>query len=530
MFRSIEDILKCRLLENIPTIPENHRVIKSTKLEDLVYKDLRRDPSELDALENTGAEKLESFPELVQDVFHSLYSISVNMHEDTELSTTARKFNKNIINRVMESDEYPALKLITEGRELEAVTAVNEFSDKLLSSLDELLKDVSGEKGTLKVLAGLEKQCTELKDSINQMAEQLESLKGSGADTSQLEKKALDAAQKLQSKANQMERLNTMVDQNLAKNKDAVSAIISSAVNDAAGKAQEMASLVSAWGHGPGQSGKMDPAAVASLTQRVKNSPRLSGITRLLGRYKQVLEKQMKDSYCYGRGEKYDIEQGNKLDRLVTSEYALLASPETIPLFMHKYQRRSLKQYRRREPDTKGKGDIIVCLDESGSTKGGKEYWGKALSLTLLEATAKRKCSFALIHFSDNGCFITHRFHPSSYSPEDIMAVAETFLDGGTDFETPLNEAMQLIAGEKPSFNKADIVFITDGECNINRSFLESYRNIKQALKFRTIGILLDKGSGSCSTRSLESFCDSIYRTSEMDEDSIAGAVIAAAV
>ena len=40
----------------------------------------------------------------------------------------------------------------------------------------------------------------------------------------------------------------------------------------------------------------------------------------------------------------------------------MLASPQTVPLFVKKYQQRRLKQYRRREPVHKGMGDIICCL------------------------------------------------------------------------------------------------------------------------------------------------------------------------
>lgn len=110
------------------------------------------------------------------------------------------------------------------------------------------------------------------------------------------------------------------------------------------------------------------------------------------------------------------------------------------------------------------------------------------------------------------------------------MAAAETFLDGGTDYETPLNESMQLMTREKESFSKAEIVFITDGECSISQSFLDSYKKNKKTVKFRTIGILLDRGSGSFNIGSLKTFCDVIYRTSEMDDDGIARAVISSSV
>ena len=530
MFKNLDEIFRSGILNDIKIQPYTHRVLKNTRLEELIYRDVRTNAPELDTLETMGLEKLESFKELVQDVFHSLYSINVNFRDESDLSTTARKFNRTILGKVMDSEEYPSLKILSEGREIESAAALGEFSEKILMSLDELLKNVSGEKGTLKVLSGMEKQCRSLKESIEQMAEQIEGLQTSGTDTIQLEKKALEAANKLESKINQVERLNSMVDRNLASNKDTITDIVKAAVKDAADKAQEMSDLISAWGAGPGQGGKMDLATVASLAGRVRSSSKLSEMTKLLGRYKQVLEKQAKTGYTYGRGEKYDIELGKNVERLVSSEYALLSTPETMPLFIQKYQKKALKQYRRRQPISKGKGDIIACLDESDSTAGGKEYWGKALALTLLEAAAKRRRSFALIHFSDKDSIKTNRFHPGNYSPEDIMSAAETFLTGGTDFETPLGEALQLMTGEASFFSKADLVFITDGVCGIGKEFLEAYKKSKKALRFRTTGILLDKGEGSCSTSSLKSFCDAIYRSSEMDEDNIARAVIAAAI
>lgn len=147
MFRNLDEIFKSGILNNTGNAPGTHRVLKNTRLEELVYRDVRSTSPELDALEEKGLEKLESFKELVQDMFHSLYSINVSLRNESELSTTARKFNRNILNKVMDSEEYPVLKLLTEGRELESVAAIGEFSGKLLEHLDELLKNVSGEKG-----------------------------------------------------------------------------------------------------------------------------------------------------------------------------------------------------------------------------------------------------------------------------------------------------------------------------------------------------------------------------------------------
>ena len=48
-------------------------MLKSTKLEDAAYRDLRRGDNELDALEKACGEKLSTFPALSRDIYQSFY-------------------------------------------------------------------------------------------------------------------------------------------------------------------------------------------------------------------------------------------------------------------------------------------------------------------------------------------------------------------------------------------------------------------------------------------------------------------------
>ena len=201
----------------------------------------------------------------------------------------------------------------------------------------------------------------------------------------------------------------------------------------------------------------------------------------------------------------------------------MLASPETLPLFLRKYQRRQIKQYRRREPIYKGAGDIICCLDESGSTSGELASWGKAVALTLLEIAESEGRKFALIHFSGPGSFKTDVFLPKQYCLEDKLRAAETFLDGGTDFRTPLEEAMRLIRNN--GFENADIVFITDGECELDEIQIMELREVQSERCFTITGVLLDKDDVG-KDFSLKSFCQGVYRTSELTEYQIVWEVI----
>ena len=201
----------------------------------------------------------------------------------------------------------------------------------------------------------------------------------------------------------------------------------------------------------------------------------------------------------------------------------MLATPETLPLFLRKYQRRQIKQYRRREPIYKGAGDIICCLDESGSTAGECAAWGKAVALTLLEIAESEGRKFALVHFSGPGRFQTDRFLPKQTTVEDKLRAAETFLDGGTDFCTPMNEALRLMQEE--GFDNADIVFITDGECALTQEYISELQEKQVERRFMITGILLDQ-ENSCIPFSLNEFCQNTYRVSKLDRDAIVRSLV----
>ena len=97
------------------------------------------------------------------------------------------------------------------------------------------------------------------------------------------------------------------------------------------------------------------------------------------------------------------------------------------------------------------------------------------------------------------------------------MNAAKTFLGGGTNFKQPLDEAIRLM---DTGFENADIVFLTDGRCELPEDYLAKLRKEQTARKFTVTGILLDAGSPGMDF-SLTPFCQKIYRTSELAGDEI---------
>lgn len=123
---------------------------------------------------------------------------------------------------------------------------------------------------------------------------------------------------------------------------------ISKAVSAAVEKAEEVQNIIGAWSDTPGDLKKDE--VNTDLLNMVRKSQVLKDISKYLGRFREIFAQGKRNGYVYGRGEKYSLELGNNLSQALTSELAMLASPQTIPLFLRRYQRKQIKQYQRREP------------------------------------------------------------------------------------------------------------------------------------------------------------------------------------
>ncbi len=511
-YRSIQDVLASpwaqRISKSEALKEQTDRVLRSTKLESSIYHDLRCDDADMDEIEQIAREKLKSFPALSQDVFQSFYSLMPRRNNEEKLSVAARKFNAPILDHITQSEEYPTLKEVCEGRELSAYEAATEFLARASGELDNLLSQMGGKSRAMNTLEKLEQAEEKAAEKLSGLLEQLQR---SGQDNPVLNEAVVKAANEAQNKHRQVEAVGKLIDASQIQNKTTVSGIVQKAVTAAVEKAEEVQSIIGAWSDDPADL-KRTPVNM-ELLECVRQSETLRNISRYLGRFREIFAQCKRNGFAYGRGEKYSLELGNDLSRALTSELAMLAAPETVPLFLRKYQRKQIKQYCRREPIYKGAGDMICCLDESWSTTGDLAAWGKAVAMTLLEIAESEGRKFALIHFSGPGSFKTDIFLPRQYSVEDKLRAAETFLDGGTDFETPLEETLRLM--REDGFENADVVFITDGECALTEEYIEKLRKGQIAYRFTVTGILLDQDDAGMEF-SLKSFCQHIYRTSEL--------------
>jgi uncharacterized protein with von Willebrand factor type A (vWA) domain len=93
--------------------------------------------------------------------------------------------------------------------------------------------------------------------------------------------------------------------------------------------------------------------------------------------------------------------------------------------------------------------------------------------------------------------------------------MAEYFPGGGTDFEAPLDAAIELLREKK--LKRGDIVIITDGESRVSPEWLASMRARKDELDFSIFAVLVDVGSSEAS--SLAQFADRITSVKRISDE-----------
>lgn len=468
---------------------------RPTRLEQMVFEDVGGNPED----------------KLLAELFHMLYATD---HRSTvpDQRTPQATIRASILNEMMDQSEYAELRHSCMGNDFAALETAK-ILEQTITEIQKRLADAVG-KLALVLSRLLKKQyClhAKLHDCLNKVQTNSAKLP-----------ETLRTAEQFSSVTEQIsvvqEMLSDALRTQLSQEKAAIQAVMQRGLETA----QTAAYAFACWGTGDG-TGKEKAQQNKELLQKLKDNTYLQDVTRQLGCMKEVLSALRENAYAHGRGEKFSLTRGRDLQNLLSGELALLASPATTPLFMRRYAAKGLVQYAKREKIRKGRGDVIVCLDESGSTSGENAAWGKALALAVQDICAHEGRKFALIHFSGKNSIRTDRFLPGKFTNSDLLAAAEHFFDGGTNFEAPLTEALRLIREEE--FSNADILFVTDGYCDILDNLAEQLQAEISAEHCSVIGLLMDQDlpGNPCS---IERFCEKVFRLSELNLESVEEQII----
>ncbi|MBC7267956.1 MAG: VWA domain-containing protein, partial [Streptomyces sp.] len=286
------------------------------------------------------------------------------------------------------------------------------------------------------------------------------------------------------------------------------------------------AALMRAWGVGPGQLERMPFEQRARLAERMR-AGRLAQWAELIGRFRRMADGERARRVENATGELVGVTLGDDLSRVIPSELAALGLPELRAVFAARYAAGELMLYDSQGEQATGRGAVIACVDTSHSMyaegPGGvtREAWAKACALALLDQARHGGRDFVGILFSSADKLRVFRFPADRPAGIDqVLDFAETFLGGGTSFQTPLTAATELLAEEfdASARSRGDIVLITDGECDVTEEWMRVRNDAKHRLDFRVFGVAIGAPPAEGSGSVLEALCDNLRSIEDLTD------------
>ena len=487
------------------------------------YHSAVRVVSQLKKTIEAGARLIPDFEGFAVDVFAIYYKYNIVLHD---LPPRRSLLTQRALDWILSSPDLMRAKSTTRlsstvagvatARTLKKVIAVARKSAWLneddlmaqwrLSKLDEETSDIDER---LAAAADLLEQA-ERKDTRAALDSLIQTLEGERADLSR-DKNRLDENQK-----RELDRLPVEAE-NLVKDQ----------VAEVAAELASLDHVSSSLGANLGLSRNASVADKVSLGDRLLESKKLRKLAELVGLFKQVARSSRKRPLQRRPTAVHSVEEGADLARILSSELVTLCHPSLRKEFLRKLTDRRLSQYALQAPDRTGRGPVVVCLDASGSMRGPREIWAKAIALTLLEISRRERRAFRAVVFSASAeqCrsfpLLESRLDRAVRTPavdaDLLLRFADFFPGGGTEFERPLRVAIDALGESR--FRHGDIVFVSDGGASLSPATLRWVLECKARLDFKVYAVLIDVGGGTLE--SLTAFADEVLSVRDLTTESL---------
>lgn len=396
-------------------------IIERGPIDHMIFESAKEDYEEVQVSYEKGKSTVNAWPEVYEDIWTGLYKVDPKVKEDSQPEPITDVFQELINSKPW--------------NEIKQKTAMNTQMSSIASAL--LSEDF---------LKSIPKKIKEYEEIKRRFEELKKSLKGKKLD--EKEKQDLkDLFDKLKNKRDKLDQDSENIKQQFRMN-----------IND---KLEETAQTVDGVNELVGSEGKeLNQEDIKELFQLLKNNHSLEKLVQILGRIKNILISSKFTKKKRAPDEIYEIKTGNDLRNVLPSELLHLCNPATEVLFAHRYCSEQLLQYSKKTKKIEGKGPIICCVDESGSTDGGIVEWEKALTIAVTKAAQKEKRDVFWVSFSDRGDSKTWHIPKGEYTIPELVDFVKHFFCGGTDYETGFDACLQIL---KTKTGKADVLFITDG-------------------------------------------------------------------
>lgn len=449
---------------------DNHDLLTNSVRHDafdmLAYEEILYQSKELQNLSTQGVQALNTFAEMAEDVFFSLYKVKPELTPLNELATEYL-LNHELMSKLMESQSYQELREYTQLDELGAGLGSKALLENLLKELEQ--------EGDLK----------EVSNKINDAIKQQVAMP-----------------------ANEVQHILSGIQSTLRQ-------VVQFATDKAVSEVEEVENIITSWGLNQGEFERLPYDKKLELLQVLRGQQKFRDMTKLVGRMRNLATGSRKSKLEH-RIELHSITQGSDLNHVLSQELLSLRRPALKLDFYRRMVEKQLLQYDLNHQEYMGQGPIIVLIDTSSSMRGTREVWSKGMALGLAEIAEKERRAFSYALFaSSRADLITDDFQLGQRSPEKLIKLASEFIGGGTDFEQPLQWALGKL--KESNFNKADIIMITDGECAIGNEFLKEMQKVQEEKQFRIYSILIGGNS-----RELKRWSDEVWNVTDLLDETIA--------
>lgn len=238
-----------------------------------------------------------------------------------------------------------------------------------------------------------------------------------------------------------------------------------------------------------------------ALAQALRGNAAIQELARKMGRA-YISEQRKKQTRIpqASRSEVHGTHRSDDVMRLLPSELLNLEDEALENLFYARLLEKQLQTYELQgttqapgettEDQRKRTGPVVACLDTSGSMGGAPLLKAKALLLAIATILRQEGRSLHVLLFGAADEIREFALEDAQHSAGLLHFLRQGF-GGGTNFEAPLTRAMQIIE-QHPAYEKADVLMISDGDCQLSAPFTQHLHQRKAVLDCMVYSVLCD--------------------------------------
>lgn len=466
--------------------------------------------------EKKGRENLGSYYTLMQDTWASLYKRAPKISEETHPELM---MNRAMMEKIMSDEEFEGFRRTTLMDDFSSAIGTLRYSEKIYEWTEEHKQEQEEIKNLMKELEKLLEQAQQEQqeaDNAQQKADQ--SQRENNKPNARLQSTAQQKQNKAQATKATAEQIKQQLQQQIqslinGKAGNRLQQSLREAMNETKNAKNDIESLLGGFqaGKGADEMKQLPLKEQLELAEVFRKNKKLKKVAMWAGRFKRTIRKKQKNKKVETI-ERNGVTLGNEVEKLIPNELMNFANPITKLDFLRRFAEGQTLIYENIGKERVDKGPIVICIDESGSMRNIINQ-AKGFMLAIGSIAKHQRRDFAVIRFTTETK--TKVFPKGKMNSGDVVSMATGFMNGGTSFKAPLNESLKIINSSR--FNKADVIFITDGDDTVSSHFIEQFNKKKEEKQFKVLTILLEEGYQG----KVKPFSDEIVTATSFEDESV---------